>query len=137
MPNCSRCQGEVLPDAVYCETCGHRLEAGVDGGQAPGGPESTTTHGSLRAEIPLLSGTTRQLRARLEGFKGRSERESQAQRREVEVRRHEQAGQTRSRGRTMAALLAGVALLALWVWLLVRGRETPPPAGLLRLLGRG
>lgn len=135
MPTCPNCQASVLQDAIYCEACGWKLDA------PPPAPEEARgdrppTHGSLRAEIPLLSGAARQIKARIEGFRERTEREMQSTRREQEIRRQEEEQTRKGKGKNFLGIVLGVALLALWIWLLVRGIRGNPPQHVLDLLTR-
>ncbi len=130
MTTCPNCQAQVLQDAVFCEACGWKLDEPV-----PEGPqERPRAKGSLRAEIPLLSGAVRQIRARVEGFRERSERK----RRQTQERNQEKQDSGPSRGRTFLGILAGLALLVLWAWLLIRGirgQAVTEDLQFLRLLG--
>jgi hypothetical protein len=130
MSTCPNCQAQVLQDARFCEACGWKLDEPV-----PETPQDRPrAKGSLRAEIPLLSGAVRQIRARVEGYRERSERK----RRKIQERNQEQQDSTPSRGRTFLGILAGLALLILWAWLLirgVRGQAVSDEMQWLRLLG--
>lgn len=136
MPTCPKCQANVLQDAIYCEACGHKLDEPLPAGNGGVAGDRPPTHGSLAAEIPLLSGAARQIRARLEGFKERAEREMQSTRREQQVRKQEEQEGRAGKGRTFLGIVVGVALLVLWVWLLVRGVRGNPPQHVLQLLAR-
>jgi len=130
MSTCPNCQAQILQDAIFCEACGWKLDEPV-----PESPqERPRTKGSLRAEIPLLSGAVRQIRARVEGYRERSERK----RRQTQERNQEKQDSGQSRSRTFLGILAGLALLILWAWLLIRGIRGQAPLEdmqLLRLLG--
>ena len=133
MPNCPSCQAKVLQDSIYCESCGWKLDAPVPpAGAQP--PQPSAAHGTLRAEIPLLSGAARQLRARLDGLRDKVERSRDSHRRGQEARRQEQEQERQGKGRAFLGILAGVALLVLWVWLLVRGVKGAPATEEQRLL---
>lgn len=126
MSTCPNCQAQILQDAIFCEACGWKLDEPV-----PEDPrQKPQAKGSLRAEIPLLSGAVRQIRARVEGYRERSERK----RRQAQEKNQEQQEPRGSRGRTFLGILAGLALLALWAWLLVRGIRGPAPAEELQFL---
>lgn len=129
MPTCPNCQAQVLQDAIFCEACGWKLDSPVPSaaGQAP-------ARGSLRAEIPLLSGAVRQVQARLGGLREKLQRDRGHIERDREAQRQETEDKRQNRGRTFLGLVAGLALLALWVWLLVRGIRGPAGAGDLQLL---
>ncbi len=125
MPTCPNCQAKVLQDAIFCEACGWKLDSPLPAGGCEGQPDPAPARGSLRAEIPLLSGAVRQVQARLDGMREKFQRDRGNQERGREVQRQEAEEKRHGKARTFLGLLAGVALLALWIWLLVRGVRGP------------
>ncbi|HXE73047.1 MAG TPA: zinc ribbon domain-containing protein [Candidatus Nitrosotenuis sp.] len=130
MSQCPNCRAEVLSDALFCEACGHRL---AEPAQTNGDAGQRATPGSLRAEIPLLSGAAAQIRARIEGMKERVERERQSSRREEEIRRKEESTPKR---RSWLTVVIGVLILILWAYLLVRWPRPASPLMIWQLLRR-
>ena len=113
MSTCPNCHAQVLHDARFCEACGWKLDEPV-----PETPQDRPrAKGSLRAEIPLLSGAVRQIRARVESYRERSER----MRRKAQERDQEAQDSTPSRKHKFLGIVVGLALLVLWAWLLIRG----------------
>lgn len=136
MPICPDCKGQVQPDAVFCEHCGWKMDSPPPPGPGEAGADRPAAPGWLRAEIPLLTGGARQIRAMVENARERAERDRQAQKREQELRRQEQQEGRKGRAGTFAAFMVGLCLLALWIWLLVRGIRGTPPQHVLQLLSR-
>ncbi len=134
MPICPNCQAKVLQDAVFCEACGWKLDSPLPAGGGEGRPGQVPARGSLRAEIPLLSGAVRQVQARLEGMRERFQRDRGTQGRDRDARRQQSDAKRHGKARTVLGLVAGMALLALWVWLLIRGVRGPAGALDLQLL---
>lgn len=129
MPTCPNCQAEVISDAQFCEACGYRL---AGGGAEQGTVEVKNVEkpgalpGSLRNEIPFLSGAVRQAKARLESWKEQTERDKREARREEELRKQEEeAAAKKGGGRSLWLMLTGIIVLAVWVWLIIR---FPPKA---------
>lgn len=129
MPRCPSCQAEILEGSRFCEACGHRMEGDPPVASDNGGTSRPPTHGSLRKEIPLLSGPARRIRARIDTLQERAERERHTSRRENAFRQREkqavQEQHRRGKGRGFAGILLGVLVLVLWVYLLVRLRPSP------------
>lgn len=128
MPSCPNCQAEVITDAQFCEACGYRLAGGEQGTVEVRNVERPAAlPGSLRNEIPFLSGAVRQAKARLESWKEQTERDKREARREEELRQQEeeQAARKGSGKRSVWLMLVGLLVLAAWVWLIIR---FPPKA---------
>ena len=62
MPDCENCKGQVLPDATFCEACGHKL--GTPAARKPEPGEAKP--GSLRSELAFLSGSIDQAKVRID-----------------------------------------------------------------------
>jgi hypothetical protein len=138
MPACENCNAQVLPDATFCEACGHKLGttpaskiAEESGAQA--------TPGSLRSELAFLSGTIDQAKARIDQWKQKGDQSKRAAEIQAEQQRaaEEEARQEKrkKRGPLQAVLqfLAGLAALAAFVYLLIRLPRNASPTLVLQL----
>ncbi len=128
MATCPNCQAEVITDAQFCEACGYRLAGGDQGTVEVHNVERPAAlPGSLRNEIPFLSGAVRQAKARLDSWKEQTERDKREARREEDLRKQEEeaAAKKGGTGRRIGLMLVGILVLAAWVWLIIR---FPPKA---------
>lgn len=128
MPTCPNCQAEVISDAQFCEACGYRLGQAAQQGsvEVRNVERPAALPGSLRNEIPFLSGAVRQAKARLESWKEQTERDKREARREEDMRKQEEEQAVKKSGkRSIWLMLVGVMVLAAWVWLIIR---FPPKA---------
>ncbi|MEW6282924.1 MAG: zinc ribbon domain-containing protein [Candidatus Eremiobacterota bacterium] len=140
MPTCPNCQADTITDAQYCEACGYRLASSVvhssEHGtvESYGVPKPDALPGSLRAEIPFLSGAVKQARARLESWKEQAERDKLEARREKDLQRQEEDSPKKRGRRSIWLMLVGVLVLVLWVFIIVRWPPGMNPAAKWQLL---
>lgn len=134
---CEQCSESNLPEAKYCEACGHELgtEPENDSPSSPidSGESSETRPGSLRDEIPFLTGAVDQARARIEDWKQKSARKQTEKVREREFREQAAASESKGEGaglgQRVMTLLVGILAIAAFIYILVRlPRGTSPTA---------
>lgn len=135
MPDCENCQGQVLPDATFCEACGHKL--GTPSSKKPA-DLGEAKPGSLRSELAFLSGTIDQAKVRLDQWKQKgdqskraAERESEQKKSEVEEAKKER--KKRSPFRAVMQFLTGLAALAAFVYLLIKLPRNTSPTLIMQL----
>lgn len=126
MPACENCQAEVLSDAQYCEACGHKIGTPSPKAEKEKGPTTerlSATPGSLRSEIPFLSGIGDQAKVRFDNWKNKGEQAKKEAERQQDLKKQEQeaARKERSgRGSSILNFLVGLAALCAFVYLLIR-----------------
>ena len=140
---CEKCGAENLPDTRFCEACGHELgstpepseEATVtvdepednDDESAPARP------GSLRDEIPFLTGAVDQAKARFQGWQQKNARKKTEKVRDKEFSEQRAAQQPESKEQSsmmsrIMAFLVGILALAAFIYLLIRYPRNASPA---------
>ncbi|MCA9796704.1 MAG: hypothetical protein KC910_33070, partial [Candidatus Eremiobacteraeota bacterium] len=121
---CEQCSESNLPEAKYCEACGHELgtEPENDSPSSPidSGESSETRPGSLRDEIPFLTGAVDQARARIEDWKQKSARKQTEKVREREFREQAAASESKGEGaglgQRVMTLLVGILAIAAFIY---------------------
>ncbi len=138
MPECENCKGQVLPDATFCEACGHKLGT-PSAKQAVSDPGSgAASPGSLRSELAFLSGSIDQAKARLDQWKQKGDQskrtaEIEAEQRKAAQEENRQERKKRSPFRAVIQFLTGLAALAAFVYLLIRLPRNTSPTMVLQL----
>lgn len=141
---CEKCGADNLPGTQYCEACGHELgmpseeaaaaleiDSEVDT-ETLGDPDDRPAKpGSLRDEIPFLTGAVDQAKARFQGWQ-----QKKARQKTEEVRDKEFSSQAREEAAApehssfmskVMAFLVGILALAAFIYLLIRyPRQTSP-----------
>ncbi len=136
---CEKCGAENLPDSKFCEVCGHELGTdpepeAPDQSQdlAPEQEEDDTKPGSLRDEIPFLTGAVDQARARLEDWQQKSARRKTEKVRQKEYQQQAAEEKKESKdglGSRIMSLLVGILAIAAFIYIVVRlPRGTNPEA---------
>lgn len=132
---CEQCGASNLPEARFCEACGHELgtpaeqELPVQTVEGESGTGSVgASPGSLRDEIPFLTGAVEQAKARIEDWRLKNTRkktEAERERRVEEERRREEQ-QSRSPVNRFISIVLGLVALAAFLALLLRyPRQSP------------
>ena len=135
MPDCENCQGQVLPDATFCEACGHKLGT-PSSKKTPDSGEAKP--GSLRSELAFLSGTIDQAKVRLDQWKQKGDQSKRAAERESEQKKSEvdeakKERKKRSPLRAVMQFLTGLAALAAFVYLLIKLPRNTSPTLIMQL----
>ncbi|MBT9587173.1 zinc ribbon domain-containing protein [bacterium] len=135
MPDCENCQGQVLPDATFCEACGHKLGTPSTKKTADSGE---TKPGSLRSELAFLSGSIDQAKVRLDQWKQKGDQSKRAAEREAEQKKSEveeakKDRKKRSPFRAVIQFLSGLVALAAFVYLLIKLPRNTSPAMIMHL----
>ncbi|MCR5663125.1 MAG: zinc ribbon domain-containing protein [bacterium] len=123
MQKCPSCGEPVLPNAVFCESCGLQLTpaqnnesqaAGANAASADNPQPVKATAGSLRDKISLLSGATRQLKARLQNAAASKNKMPAPQ------------PEKKKSGKLsiIISIITGLAMLGLWIWLMLKRVST-------------
>lgn len=123
MQKCPNCGEPVLPNAQYCESCGLQLTpaqnnesqaASAASGSADNPQPVKAAAGSLRDKISLLSGATRQLKARLQN--------AAASKTKVPAPQPEK--KKSGKLSIIISIITGLAMLGLWIWLMIKRVST-------------
>lgn len=140
---CSKCGADNLPEAKFCEACGAELGATedipeqelleqTDEDDGDEGEPRMAKPGSLRDEIPFLTGAVDQAKARLEGWQQKSARKKTEKLRQKEFKRQEAERKPEvtgsSFGSRLAAFLVGLLALAAFLYLLLNYPRRMSPA---------
>ncbi|MBI3925007.1 MAG: zinc ribbon domain-containing protein [Armatimonadetes bacterium] len=145
MEVCRKCGAQNIDEARYCEVCGVDLaevetQEALSGDSPAGGELGTAAQpspGSLRDQIPFLTGAVEQAKARIDSWKQRSERSRQDKVRQEEAARQEQEQRATSARGSLSGLwsfLLGLVALAAFIYLLLRlprGSFSPAVAWML------
>lgn len=132
MSECENCGAKVLPNATFCEACGHKLGTPAPRKGATGELPSTASPGSLRSELAFLSGSLDQAKARLDQWKQKGDQsrrtaEIEAEQRKAQEEEQRQQKKKRHPLRAVFQFLTGLAALAAFVYLIIRlPRNTSP-----------
>ena len=136
MPDCENCKGQVLPDATFCEACGHKL--GTPAAKKPDPSEAKP--GSLRSELAFLSGSIDQAKVRIDQWKQKGDQSKRSAEREAEQKRIEKEEakaerKKRSPLRAVMQFLTGLMALAAFVYLLIKLPRNTSPTLIMQLWG--
>jgi len=136
MPECENCKGQVLPDATFCEACGHKL--GTPSPKSVQAETSEARPGSLRSELAFLSGSIDQAKVRLDQWKQKGDQSKRAAEREAEQKKAEveearQERKKRSPFRAVLQFLTGLLALAAFIYLLIRLPRNTSPTLIMQL----
>jgi uncharacterized membrane protein YvbJ len=135
MQECENCQGQVLPDATFCEACGHKLGTPSSKNVVEA---SETKPGSLRSELAFLSGSIDQAKVRLDQWKQKGDQskraaEREAEQKKIEVEEAKKERKKRSPFRAVIQFLSGLVALAAFVYLLIKLPRNTSPAMIMAL----
>lgn len=145
---CEKCGADNLPGTQYCEACGHELGTPSEAAAAAleiddepeteplGNPEDRPAKpGSLRDEIPFLTGAVDQAKARFQGWQQKKARQKTEKVREEEYsgsssNSEPAAPEQSSFMSKVMGFLVGILALALFIYLLIRfpGKSSPAQA---------
>ncbi len=144
---CEKCGADNLPGTQYCEACGHELgtpsEAAAAALEIDDEPETEALGdsddrpakpGSLRDEIPFLTGAVDQAKARFQGWQQKKSRQKTEKVRDEEYANNAPADSAPAEQSSFMSkvmgFLVGILALALFIYLLVRypGKSSPAQA---------
>lgn len=137
MATCEQCGGTVLPDATYCDSCGHKIGT-PSARQALEQSGTQATPGSLRSELAFLAGGMDQAKARLDQWKQKGDQSKrianlEAEQKRAEVEQQRQERKKRGPLRAVMQFLTGLLALAAFVYLLIRLPRNTSPTMILQL----
>lgn len=116
MPNCPRCGTSIQPDAQYCEECGLDLSQPYPQPAQAATPAASTK--SISERLAVLSGPIRQFRAKWPGKTGT--KKSQSTPTQENTTPEKPVKRSRKILNLVLTLLTGAAVIAFWIWLLLR-----------------